>query len=293
MNPLVSIVIPAYNAAPWIAETIRSVKQQTYQNWELLIINDGSTDDTVSVVESFLTDSRISLINQKNSGVSHTRNAGIEKARGQYIALLDADDWWMHENLEKKVRLLNRPEIDFVFSDMKRFYQETQTFSAHEMGSDENMFDHLLLWDREVIPTIPSNILVKKHCFESGLLFDPQFSTAADQDFAFALAHQFRGKRIPEALIVYRILPQSMSRNIARLESDHLAVYHKAAKNGLFKSGAFRRRCFGNLYVILAGNWWVQGNNKKRSLSFMLRAICTHPLVLVNLVPKIFRRNHS
>jgi glycosyltransferase involved in cell wall biosynthesis len=292
MNPLVSIVVPAYNAALWIAETIRAVQAQTYQNWELLVIDDGSTDDTANVVHVFLTDSRVSLIRQKNAGVSQARNAGIANARGAYIAFLDADDWWLNTNLERKVHVLNLPEIDFVFCDMLRFFQDSQTYSKPEEGYDENMLEHLLLWDREVIPGIPSNVMVKRHCFESGLRFDPQFSTAADQDFAFHLVNQFRGKRIAEALVVYRILPESMSRNIARLESDHLGVYRKAATSGIFKSGFLKRRCFANLYVILAGNWWVQGNNKKRSMWFMLRAVCIHPPVLVNLVPKLFRRNH-
>ena len=107
MNPLVSIVIPAYNASKFIEETIESVKRQKYQNWELIVVNDGSKDNTEDIVSKYvLNDSRIRLINTKNNGVSQARNRGIFETSGQYVAFLDADDVWLPENLLVKIQKL-------------------------------------------------------------------------------------------------------------------------------------------------------------------------------------------
>jgi glycosyltransferase involved in cell wall biosynthesis len=97
--PLISIVMPAYNAEPYIAEAIESVLVQTLSDWELIIVNDGSNDNTVAVVEGF-TDPRVKLINQENKGCYYARNVGLKKARGKYIGLLDADDWYEPFHLE-------------------------------------------------------------------------------------------------------------------------------------------------------------------------------------------------
>src|SRR5690606_10832622 len=104
MNGLVSIVMPCYNAEKYITETVNSVINQTYKNWELIIVNDGSTDNSLNMIKEFAAnDNRISFIDKSNSGVSDSRNKGLEKAKGEYIAFLDADDTWELNNLEDKI----------------------------------------------------------------------------------------------------------------------------------------------------------------------------------------------
>ena len=102
MNDLVSIIMPSYNTAGYIAETIRSVLAQTYSNWELIIVDDCSTDNTDEVVVQFLSDSRIRYLkNEKNSGAAISRNWALREAKGKWIAFLDSDDLWVAEKLEK------------------------------------------------------------------------------------------------------------------------------------------------------------------------------------------------
>ena len=113
MTPLVSVITPAFNAGRYIGETIASVQGQTWRDWELLVVDDGSSDDTADRVREFLWDRRIRLLSQSNCGVSAARNAGLRLARGSYIAFLDADDAWKPENLERKLHALTTtPSVD-------------------------------------------------------------------------------------------------------------------------------------------------------------------------------------
>ena len=107
MSRLVSIIIPCYNAEKYIAETIQSVINQTYKNWELIVVNDGSTDNSPDIIKEFVAnDNRIAFIDKPNSGVSDSRNKGLAKAKGAYIAFLDADDVWNFQYLEKQIENL-------------------------------------------------------------------------------------------------------------------------------------------------------------------------------------------
>ncbi|HBK83026.1 MAG TPA: glycosyl transferase, partial [Flavobacterium sp.] len=118
MSALVSIITPSYNVAKFIAETIQSVQNQTYQNWEMIIVDDNSSDETVSIVTKYiLNDSRICLYQlQKNCGAGVARNKAIEMAQGNFIAFLDADDLWKPEKLEKQLRFMQEQNIPFTYS---------------------------------------------------------------------------------------------------------------------------------------------------------------------------------
>ena len=110
-KPFFSIIIPAYNLENYIAAALQSVLVQTFQDFEIIIVDDGSTDETVSIIQSFH-DPRIRLVSQVNGGVSRARNAGMKKAVGAYIAFLDGDDYWYPEHLELAADFFNRhPEI--------------------------------------------------------------------------------------------------------------------------------------------------------------------------------------
>ena len=108
LTPLVSIIMPAYNCEKYITEAIASVINQTYQNWELIVIDDCSQDNTVNIVKRLaLEDTRINLYqNERNVGVSKTRNKGLSIAKGQWIAFLDSDDCWASEKLEKQMEFI-------------------------------------------------------------------------------------------------------------------------------------------------------------------------------------------
>jgi len=115
-SPLVSVVIPAYNCAPFIGESLDSVYRQTYRNWEVIVIDDGSTDETRAILAPHT--GRIRYFYQENRGTAAARNAGVRQARGELIAFLDNDDIWLPEKLERQVQVMQgSPECGLVFTD--------------------------------------------------------------------------------------------------------------------------------------------------------------------------------
>jgi teichuronic acid biosynthesis glycosyltransferase TuaG len=118
VNDLVSIIVPVYNAERFIKETIQTVLNQTYENWELLLVNDRSTDGSAKLINSCIAkDKRIKLLENKvNTGTAITRNKGIGAAKGRYIAFLDADDQWLSTKLEKQVSFMHKMDCEFSFT---------------------------------------------------------------------------------------------------------------------------------------------------------------------------------
>ncbi len=289
MDKFASIIIPCYNAERFIAETIQSVINQSYTEWELIIIDDGSTDKSNTVIKTFLSDSRIKYFHQNNQGVSAARNSGINYSLGKYIAFLDADDVWEPTNLEKKIEYLeNNIEYDWIFSDMYYADENLKKTRVAPTGSDTNILANILIWEGEVVPGPCSNIITRRKCIDKGILFDTHLTTAADQDYCIQLAKSFRGKHLPQPLWTYRVMPTSMSRNLNVMEHDHIYVYKKASSQKLFKSFWFKQKCFSNLYLILAGSWWVNGDNKLKGIKYIFIAFLTYPPNLTKLIKKLF-----
>lgn len=118
MNELVSIVMPSYNTADYISESIKSVQAQVYSNWELIIVDDCSTDNTDDVVKPFLVDSRIRYLkNERNSGAAVSRNRALRDAKGRWIAFLDSDDLWVPEKLEKQIGFMEKNGYSFSYTN--------------------------------------------------------------------------------------------------------------------------------------------------------------------------------
>lgn len=295
MNSLVSIIIPAFNAEKYIEETIHSVVYQTYTNWELLIIDDGSTDATKEIVISFTkNNNKIKYYYHNNRGVSYTRNRGISLSKGSYIAFLDADDIWEPYNLKIKISELEKnPNIDYVFSNMNLLIQKNNVWYKNSAppGTDKDMLNHLLLWDKEVIPCLPSNVIIRKNIIDKyNLFFDERLSTAADRDYAILLSLHARGKFLESKSLNYRITPGSMSKNIDLMENDFLYLYRKIDEMKLLHPLIFKCKCYSNLYLILSGSFYKDAKNVKKSLFYLIKSIAIYPLQLFHILLKIISK---
>src|SRR5690349_19362823 len=138
---LVSIVMPAYNAGKYIADSIRSVIAQTWPDWELLVVDDGSSDDTGAIVKEFVArDPRIRYFFQENSRLGKARNTGLKNARGELIAFLDSDDLWLETKLALQTRAMNENHADVVFSDCYVFNDANTADETKRFGSFTGKF---------------------------------------------------------------------------------------------------------------------------------------------------------
>ncbi len=135
-NGLVSIITPTYNCAKFIEETIRSVQSQTYQNWEMIISDDCSTDNTLEVITPFLeADKRIKYIcNERNSGAAITRNNALKVAQGKWIAFLDSDDLWLPEKLERQIDFMVKNKYAFSYHEYTEISEEGESLGVHVSG---------------------------------------------------------------------------------------------------------------------------------------------------------------
>jgi len=211
--PFLSVIMPAYNSARYISDAIESVKNQTFQNWELIVIDDGSSDGTAQIVKSFSSgDERIVLYESgERLGVSAARNKAVSLARGEWIAFLDSDDMWAPSKLEKQIALAEKKECRFVFTgsafidENGRFYKGI--FKAPEAVGYERLKNH------NVISC--SSVFIKKELFESvGMEGDYMH-----EDYAAWLKILKNGEKaygINQPLLIYRISSNSKSGNKLR-----------------------------------------------------------------------------
>ena len=135
MNELVSIIMPSYNTGRFISDTINSVLSQTYTNWELIIVDDCSTDNTDEVVNPFLTDTRIKYLkNEKNSGAAVSRNRALREATGKWIAFLDSDDLWLPEKLEKQIEFMEKNGYSFSYTNYTEIDEDSASNGVYVTG---------------------------------------------------------------------------------------------------------------------------------------------------------------
>lgn len=279
MQSLVSIIIPAYNASGYIGKTIDSVIAQTYNNRELILVNDGSTDKTGEIMESYKERyENIKVIHKPNSGVSDSRNTGLMAANGEFVAFLDSDDVWQENNLALKINALKEKDLDGVYSACAIIDENSQQTGKTKSGSAAVSLDDMLSWKANYI-TIPSGIVFRKKTMDTIGGFDVHLSNNADQELLMRfLAAGKKLGYISESTWFYRRHSGNMSANIPVMEKDTLRVYELADQKGLFHNFSFKRKCFAKVYIILAGSWWKDAGNRSRGIYFLTKAFFTAPV---------------
>jgi glycosyltransferase involved in cell wall biosynthesis len=286
-NVLVSVLIPVYNTEKYIEETINSVLNQTHANFELIVVDDGSTDSTALLVEKFCKiDARVKLIRQKNQGVSAARNTGFNASKGDFIAYLDADDVWRSKNLELWLqKFASDDDFGVVHSDCQVIDSNSNKVNTFHHGYEGYLLDNLLLGGKWINGT--SGSLVKRKIVESVGGFDLDLSTGADQEFFFRIASKGKVGRVAEVLWYYRIHSNNMHYNTKLYERDTLLAYKRAKQNKLFKTSAFQRLCFSKMYYMLSGTYWNLGGNKIKAITYLAKSILYYPPIIINILKKI------
>lgn len=267
----VSVIIPTYNYAHYIEEAIDSVLAQTYKDYEIIVVDDGSTDNTKEVVSKY--GPKIKYIYQENQGLSAARNTGIKNSNGEYIAILDSDDLWLPWKIEKQMKLFEANSgVGLVYSDGFAFGEEGV---FDDFLFEENMnfyrgrvFDKLLL--NNFIPC-PS-ALVKRDCFNKVGLFDTSLDACEDWDMWLRISLHYEIDYVNEPLVKHREHKGSMQTKVEMMEEADLKVLNKIflQKNVPF---ILKRKAYSKIYLISGGRYYnvrKLGNSRNRFFKSLL-----------------------
>ncbi|MBD2778355.1 glycosyltransferase family 2 protein [Iningainema tapete] len=221
MNPTFTIVIPAYNAAQYLPETLESVLAQTYENFEVLIINDGSTDNTVEIVEQYSQkDSRVKLISQINQGVAIARNTGIAMAQGEFIAFLDSDDLWYPDKLATHLEHFKScSELGISFARVEFVTFDNKPTGQLSHSRLKNLQPLHFYYENPIIT--PSNAVISRKVFESVEGFDKSLSGTEDAELFLRVNYSgWKAEGINKVLIRYRTSLGGVSSKLYKMEED-------------------------------------------------------------------------
>jgi len=205
-KPTVSVIIPAFNAEKYISETLKSLFNQTFTDFEAIVINDGSTDSTLSILKKY--EDRVYLINKKNGGPASARNTGICQSRGEYICFLDSDDLWAPNKLQAQVRTMRNSDCLMSYTDVEVFKTEDDYKKAKKMGvltcdlEGEVVKD--LFWNNFIVN---SSVMFRKSCINVVGLLDesPLLIGVEDYDYWIRISLKGKIKHIPQVLVSYRL----------------------------------------------------------------------------------------
>ncbi|MEN9934216.1 MAG: hypothetical protein RLZZ387_795 [Chloroflexota bacterium] len=230
-TPCVSVIIPCYRQAHYLPEAVASVVAQTFGDWEIVIVDDGSPDDTAAVAEELIArhpGRAITLMRQKNQGLAAARNNGILRSRGRYILPLDADDAIEPDMLAVTVAALDaHPRVGFVYTDVRRFGAEENVLRSEAYSRDVLRFECLMM---------PATLFRRAAWEQTGGFADMGVQGYEDWDFWLCLAEAgWEGLHLPEVLLRYRRSPSSMLTEArkydlelrARIVLNHPALYEQ------------------------------------------------------------------
>lgn len=230
-EPLVSIITPLYNSEKFIAETIESVLAQTYENWEMIIVNDCSKDNGAKIVEEYIKkDKRIKLFNnEKNMGVSFTRNRALDLSQGKYIAFLDSDDLWHKEKLKKQISFMENNNLSLTYTSYTKMNEDGSLRGIINVPKKLN-YEELL-----------KNCLIGflTAVYKKEELEDCKFIKSKAEDYIFWL-NMFKkidfAYGIQESLAFYRVSKNSRSSNKIDIVKFHWKIYREIENLSLIKS---------------------------------------------------------
>jgi len=248
----VSVIIPTYNYARYVAEAIDSALGQTYAPLEVIVVDDASTDDTPRVLAAY--GDRIRAIRQPNGGAGAARNTGIAAARGEYVAFLDADDVWLPAKLQLQMALFKAdPTLGLVHCGSEAIDGQGKTLEVFLDGKEGFVALEMLRLDREVIQLPGSCIVVPRRVAEELGGFDARLPPSEDWDFCFRVSMRYRVGYVRKPLFRYRLHGGGIHLNIPKMERSMLIALDKAFASPDPAVQALRAHSYGQLHSILAG----------------------------------------
>lgn len=276
--------MPAYNAAKFLPRAIESVITQTFPDWRILLIDDGSTDNIAEVIAPYIArlGEKLLYIRQENQGVSAARNTAIRASSGEFIAFLDADDMWMPDRLSEAVAIFReRPEIGLVYSGITYIDVEDRP-GATFVGGSKHAARKIAtaLYTRQIHATCVA-VTIRRSCLEGLDLFDVNLRATEDRDLWLRIAQRCDSAYIPKPLALYRVSANSITSDPELLLRTQVKFVHK---NYGSPGCGFRQRqiALANTYLEHSGMYQARGQSGK-ALRLYLKAVSSNPAVLVRL----------
>lgn len=272
----VSVIIPAYNAMQFLPDAVDSVLQQTFRDYEVILINDGSTDGIESWAAQ-VTDPRARLISQVNQGLASARNTGLSDAQGEYIAFLDADDLWEATKLEKQVQILDRyPDVGLVYTwvgsvDVQGNIRTKVRSNSIKGDAWETLIKHNVI-------ECGSVAMVRRFCFEQCGGFDSRLKYAEDWDMWLRIALKYPFKVVEEPLVYYRSHSSNLSKNWSNMEPSYHLILDKVFSLATPEQQQFKNLAYALAYLRIA--WKVLQSPTKdyhQITSYEKQAITYYP----------------
>lgn len=280
---MVSVIIPNYNHAKYVGDAIQSVSDQDYSNLEIIVVDDGSTDNTREVVCHF-DDPRIKYIWQQNAGLSAARNKGIRNARGEYIGLLDADDLYEPDFISTFLRYLNsNPSVDAAYC-ISQFVDENNNVLFQQTSWTEPPEQlHTRLLNGNFI--VPLCMFARKYCYEEVGLFDTSLQGCADWDMWLRFSQRYRVLGINEPLARYRVVMNSMSSDPIHMHEERMSVLQKhigPEPSSESTSSSIVHKAYGRVYFKTAIEYFQRGELDKLAC-YLKKAVSVCPSLLGEL----------
>lgn len=262
----VSVIIPAYNKAALTVKTIESVLQQTYKNVEIIVVDDGSTDDTRERLAPYC--DRIQYVRKENGGACSARNMGIRLATGEYIGLLDCDDIYLPQKLELSVNYLEKnPDIGFVHTAAYLIDENGRTISVHDHPQSRHIgwvSKKLLLFNF----ICNSTVVVRKACFDRVGLFDESVFSPADFDMWVRLAEKYKAGYINTPLTKYLVSNSYILNNLEKVEKEDRIIFGKALQRNSDLGTYVKNKVLSNLDLRFATAYLRCDNDNKAKALF-------------------------
>jgi glycosyltransferase involved in cell wall biosynthesis len=274
--PEISVVIPAYNAAKTLRETLDSVLAQTFGDFEVIVVDDGSKDDTAAVA-SATSDPRVRVISIPNGGVSRARNLGIAESGGALIAFLDADDLWQPTKLERQVALLNaRPEVGICVTGADKIDSSSRPIAAMPMFEQSDDYTRDLLLYSNIAGCTCSGV-VRRDVIDAIGGFEPELQYCEDWNLWLRLSLRTSFGVLPEPLVCVRIHEGNTSGNPYLLERDTFLVLDSFfAMPDAAAYAQMRARVYGTHWMVCAGSYLHRGRPIP-SVRCVWRGIAAYP----------------
>lgn len=281
----VTVIIPTYNAIQYIDKAIKSVLTQSFENYEIIVVDDGSTDNTQESLDKYVQNRSIRYFYQHNGGPSSARNKGIAKSISDYIAFLDSDDEWTPFYLEKSIMFLEENNYDWVCSAYirkernsgKEEIKRLDSASLDNNGRDVNMLKNGLFYFSSV-PIITNTILAKKSLFDTVGYFDETFHSGEDWDMWLRFEEAgFKGGYLDEPLAYYMIRDDGITKsNVGSQRDYHLELAEKHAKI-LGINNKLIRRSLGEIYFKYADLYFHERRDLIKAAGFVAKGLYYNP----------------